>query len=147
MCDKIILRFIFYNFKKNIHGGIKMKSLTPNLMVDDVNKTVDYYSKVLGFNLVMTVPQEGIFNWAMMKRDNVEIMFQERKNLINEYSALKDRTSGGGLTFFIKVGNVKELYDQLKGQVEITLDLHKTFYGSEEFAIIDMNGFVLTFAN
>lgn len=123
-----------------------MNSLTPNLMVEDVNKTVEYYQKVLGFELVMTVPNEGVYNWAMMKRGNVEIMFQERNNIIDEYPVLKDKTPGGGLTFFTRVGNVEELYKELKDKVEIVLDLHKTFYGSKEFAIKDINGFVFTFA-
>lgn len=123
-----------------------MKSLTPNLMVEDVNKTVEYYKKTLGFELVMTVPNEGVYNWAMMKRGNVEIMFQEKNNLIEEYPVLKDRTPGGGLTFFTKVGNAEALFEELKDKVEIVLELHKTFYGSYEFAIKDINGFVFTFA-
>lgn len=124
-----------------------MISLTPNLMVEDVNRTVDYYANTLGFQLVMSVPEEGKYNWVMMKRGNVEIMFQERNNLIEEYPVLKERTPGGGLTFYTKVNDVEALYKELKDKVNLTLDLHKTFYGSEEFAIIDINGFVITFSS
>lgn len=126
---------------------MRLKKLTPNLMVDDVNKTVRFYQEVLGFKLVMSVPQEGVFNWAMVQHGDVHLMFQETKNLIAEYPVLKDTPMGGGLTFYIKVRNVKGLYNKIKNQANIVVDLHKTFYGAEEFAIQDINGFVLTFAD
>ncbi|NLM09203.1 MAG: bleomycin resistance family protein [Clostridiaceae bacterium] len=123
-----------------------MNSLTPNLMVEDVNKTIEYYEKVLGFELSMNVPKTGKFDWAMMKHENVEIMFQERNNLIEEYPVLNEKTPGGGLTFYIRVKDVKKLHDELKEKANIVLDLQKTFYGTEEFAIIDINGYILTFS-
>lgn len=126
---------------------ILLKQLTPNLMVDDVNETVRFYQEILGFKLVMSVPQEGVFNWAMVQHGEVSLMFQEKENIIAEYPVLKDTPIGGGLTFYIKVEDVTGLYNKLKTQVNVVLDLQKTFYGAEEFAIQDINGFVLTFAN
>ncbi len=125
---------------------IRLKQLTPNLMVGNVNETVRFYQEILGFELVMSVPPEGMFNWAMVQHGDVSMMFQERENLIAEYPVLKDTPMGGGLTFYIKVRDVQSLYNRIKKQVTIALDLHKTFYGAEEFAIQDINGFVLTFA-
>lgn len=66
-----------------------MKKLTPNLMVENVNKTVEFYKDILGFETVMTVPEEGVFNWAMMKNGNVEIMFQTKENLVKEIPDLE----------------------------------------------------------
>jgi len=123
-----------------------LKQLTPNLMVNDVNETINFYQKVLGFELVMSVPQEGSFNWAMVQCGEVNLMFQERNNIIAEYPLLKDTPMGGGLTFYIKVGNVKALYEKIRERVNIVSDLHNSFYGAEEFAIEDINGFILTFA-
>lgn len=125
---------------------IRLKQLTPNLMVEDVNETVDFYKNILGFELVISVPQEGIFNWAMVKNGEVSLMFQEKDNIIAEYPVLMGKPLGGGLTLYIKVTDVQSLYNKIKMQAHIILDLHKTFYGAEEFAIQDSNGFVLTFA-
>jgi catechol 2,3-dioxygenase-like lactoylglutathione lyase family enzyme len=36
-----------------------LKKLTPNLMVEDVNRTVAFYQEVLGFELLTSVPEEG----------------------------------------------------------------------------------------
>lgn len=140
----------FYAYKTVINrwkGMIRLKQLTPNLMVDNVNETVNFYQEILGFELVMSVPQEGVFNWAMVQHGDVSFMFQERENIIGEYPVLKDVPMGGGLTFYIKVRDVKGLYNKVQKRVNIVLDLHRTFYGAEEFAIQDINGFLLTFAD
>lgn len=122
-----------------------MEQLTPNLMVDNVNQTIEFYQKVLGFEVVMTVPEQGEALWAMVKCGKIGLMFQEKKSLLEEYPLLQEG-SGGGLTFYIKIRDVKVFYNKVKGQANIIAELHKTFYGADEFALMDPNGFVLAFA-
>ncbi len=126
--------------------AMSLKKLTPNIMVEDVNNTIEFYQKLLGFEVLVTVPEEGQFAWAMLKRDTVEIMFQSRTSLGEEIPALQQREIGGSLTFYIEVEDVEELYEHLKGNVTIVQDMHKTFYGAQEFAIQDCNGFILAFS-
>jgi uncharacterized glyoxalase superfamily protein PhnB len=125
---------------------VRLKKMIPNLMVEDVNSTIVFYRDVLGFELLTTVPEAGQFNWAMMRRDGVEIMFQTRTSLAEEVPVLGDRAMGGALTFYTEVEDVQSLYTDLLGKVAIVQDMHKTFYGTREFAIQDCNGFVLAFA-
>lgn len=122
------------------------KKLTPNIMVEDVNRTIDFYKNFLGFELLVSVPEEGQFAWAMLKRDEVEMMFQSRTSLGEEIPALQQKDIGGSLTFYIEVDDVKELYERLRGSVTIVQDMHQTFYGAQEFAIQDCNGFILSFS-
>ncbi len=125
---------------------MEFKALTPNLMVKDVNKTVDFYKNILGFELVMSVPETGIYNWAMMKRGNTEIMFQEQKNLISEYKELAGKEIGATFALFFKVSNIQDFYNQIKEKTALIVELHRTFYDADEFAIQDLNGYILTFA-
>ena len=125
---------------------MQLKTLTPNVMVEDVNQTIEFYRDVLGFQVNVTVPDTGQFDWASMKRDSVELMFQARSSLSSEIPAYADLPIGGALTFFIQMEGLQELYDRLKGKITIVQDLHTTFYGMREFAIRDCNGYVLTFA-
>lgn len=122
---------------------IEYRKLTPNLMVEDVNRTIEYYKNVLGFEVLTTVPEEGQFDWAMMKRDEVVLMFQARASLESEIPALVNAPVGGSLTFYTDVTGLKELYEQLKGRVEIVQDWHTTFYGTQEFTFKDCNGYFL----
>lgn len=123
-----------------------MKKLTPNLMVTDVNKTVEFYKNILGFETVMTAPQEGTLYWALMKNDAVEIMFQAKESISQEISAFKDKEVGGSLTLYIDVTDIKALYNKVKDHVAIVQEMHTTSYGAQEFAINDVNGYVLAFA-
>lgn len=123
-----------------------MKKLTPNLMVENVNKTVEFYKNILGFEIVMTIPEKGTFQWAIIKNGNVEIMFQSRENLSKEIPKLKNKEIGGSPTLYIDVLDIKALYEKLKDKVSIIQDMHITFYGTQEFSIKDINGYILAFA-
>lgn len=123
-----------------------LKKLSPNLMVEDVNRTIDFYRDILGFTLITTVPEEGQFGWALMQRDGIEIMFQSRESLSQDMPIFKGRAIGSSLNFYIEVTGLKEFHQRIKAQVKIVEDFRTTFYGMQEFAIEDCNGYILSFA-
>ena len=121
------------------------ESITTNIMVKSVEDTLDFYINKLGFVKVLSVPMEGdVFDFAIVKKDNMAIMFQEQNNLEEEYPTLKVDEIKPTLTLFITVKNVNDVYLELKDKVDIAKDPHKTFYGKDEFAIFDNNGNILT---
>lgn len=121
------------------------KSITTNIMVKNVKETVKFYEEKLEFQKVLSVPEDGeILNFAILNKDKISIMIQEQKNLIEEYSTLKTDEIVPTFTLFITVDNVSAVYDELKNRVKIAKELHKTFYGKDEFAIFDNNGNILT---
>ncbi|MGB7533226.1 MAG: VOC family protein [Halobacteriota archaeon] len=134
-----------------------MKKLAPNLMVEDVNRTVEFYRDVLGFEFVMGVIEEiqeimtswqkdRLLDYAMMKCGDVEIMFQGKRSLSEALPVLRDKEIGGTLTLYMEIEGVQELYGRIKDKVTVVKDLHTTFYGMQEFYILDCNGYILTFA-
>ncbi len=125
---------------------MQLESLTPNIMVNDVNKTLEYYTDILGFALIDTNPESGEFEWGFVKKDGVALMFQEKKSLQDEYNELNNMAVGGALTFYVRVQNIHELHDAIKEHVNIIKPMNTTFYGMNEFAIMDLNGFILTFS-
>jgi uncharacterized glyoxalase superfamily protein PhnB len=127
-------------------NGVKLESLIPNIMVDDVNKTIEYYEKFLEFKKIISVPENGQLDWAMIGRDSVNLMLQKRKSIVDEYPKFNGQPVGAALVFYVSVKNIDELYKRLDGQVTIYIKPHKTFYGRKEFAIEDCNGYVITFA-
>lgn len=131
---------------ENDTTSMKLESLTPNIMVNDVNETLDYYINVLGFNLVDTNPASGEFEWGYVMLNSVGLMFQEEKSLKTEYPELKDLKVGGALTLYVRVENINDLFEKIKDQVTVVKPMNTTFYGTNEFAIMDVNGFILTFS-
>ena len=122
-----------------------MESLSPNIFVKDIKATLAFY-KQLGFNLVMSVPEDGEdFVWAMMVNGGVTIMFQTFDSLANDLPEVK-REDGGSLLFYIKLKDILNFFDLLKDKVTVVKGLEKTFYGATEFSILDNNNYLLTFA-
>ena len=123
-----------------------MNQLTPNMMVDDMPAAIAFYRDVLGFDLVMTVPQAEPFDWALLRRADVQVMFQTRASLEAEVPYLAGRALGGALTLYIDTEDVSGLYERVRPKAEIIHEVATTFYGKREFSLRDPNGFVLTFA-
>lgn len=116
------------------------------MIVYNVNDTVDYYRSYFDFTLVTSVPEEGDFQWAMMSSGNVTLMFQTKESILEDIPEFKDLDPGGTFTLFIKTDDVENIYENIKDNVEVVVDLHKTFYNMIEFTIRDLNGYILTFA-
>lgn len=125
---------------------MKLKKITPNLMVEDISQTLKFYEEVLGFELGRTVPDEEPYEWASVKAGDVELMFQARSSLSEDMPLFEGMPIGGSLTLFVRIQGIQELYDRAHQQVELVQDLYVTFYGMREFSMKDPNGYVLTFA-
>jgi uncharacterized glyoxalase superfamily protein PhnB len=122
-----------------------MKSLSPNIFVKDMKASIAFYQQ-LGFNLIMSVPEDGNeLVWAMMINGGVTIMFQTFNSLADDLPEVK-RIDGGSLLFYIKLRDLLSFFEQIKEKVTIVKGLEKTFYGATEFSILDNNGYLLTFA-
>lgn len=124
----------------------EMKSLSPNLMVKDVSETLRFYIDKLRFEKIATVPETEPFLWAMVKSGDVTFMFQQTNSIKEEYPELEKFEQGGGLSFYITITGLQQLFDQLKDKVKILKEIHTTPYGATEFAIEDCNGYILTFS-
>lgn len=121
------------------------ETITTNIMVKNVKETIKFYEEKLGFKKVLSVPEEGeTSNFDILNKDKISIMLQEQENLISEYPTLKTDEIVPTFTLFITVNDVFTMYNELKDKVEIAKELHKTFYGKDEFAIFDNNGNILT---
>lgn len=124
-----------------------LEKVTINIMVKNVAETINFYHEKLGFEKALSVPESGDnLNFAIVQKDNVSLMFQEQNNLLSEYPTLQGEDIKPMFTLFINVSDASKLYNDLKDKVGIAADLHKTFYGKNEFAIFDNNGNVLTLA-
>ena len=123
------------------------ETVTTNIMVKNVKETIAFYENVLGFQKVLSVPDDGeVLNFAILAKDKISIMLQEQQNLIEEYPTLSTDEIKPTFTLFITVSDISALYNELKDKAQMAKDLHKTFYGKDEFAVFDNNGNILTIA-
>ncbi len=126
-----------------------VQALSPNLGVTNVEKTVQFYHDLLGFDLITSVPGKAAgkpLDWAFVKARTVTLMFQQEQNLKDEYKNLASHAIGGAFTIYLTISNFEEVYVKAKAMTTILIEPHKTFYGAMEFAIEDLNGYTLTLA-
>jgi catechol 2,3-dioxygenase-like lactoylglutathione lyase family enzyme len=123
-----------------------LKTLTPNLVVADVLRSLTFYRDVLGFAVGATVPDTAPYAFASVRSGPVEIFLNSPEPAAAEYRAFEGRPIGGTLTLFIDVEGVRRVYEELKGRVNVVMPLEKKWYGVTEFAFEDPDGYLITFA-
>jgi len=123
-----------------------ISKLTPNLVVADVERSLAFYRDVLGFEVQVTVPEASPFVFAAVTCGNVEVFLNARDAAVAEYPAFTDRPVGGTLTLFMEVTGVEAAHEALRTKVQIVMPLEKKWYGSTEFAFLDPDGYIITFA-
>jgi uncharacterized glyoxalase superfamily protein PhnB len=131
---------------------MKYRKLTPNLVVTNVEASINFYRNVLGFQLGFTVPDTPpyVFGSVVSEEgaaDGVEIFFNDQKAVAEDYPALGAKPIGGSLTLFIEVEGIEEVLAAVTNAgAKITMPLKEQFYGMREFAFEDPEGWVVTLA-
>jgi len=97
-----------------------------------------YYTTTLGFELLNEM--EG---WAAIARNGVELMFSLPIDRPDPASKFTKPTLTGSLYF--RTDDIDTLWLDLKEKANILYPIADFDYGMREFAILDINGYVLQF--
>jgi uncharacterized glyoxalase superfamily protein PhnB len=124
-----------------------LKNVTTNLIVESVNESLEFYETTLGFTKLLSVPDEGELDFAIINHGTINLMLQSKKSFNEENPVFKDRATGGTFTLYFNVDDIHALYHKIVPKTELLVDLHDTFYGTAEFTVKELNGYVLTFAH
>jgi len=111
-------------------------SLRPMLCTKNLQGTIDFYTKQLGFELVGFSSADG---FASLRRDVIELMVA----LPNVHLPFEAPAFTGSLYF--NVSDVASLWASVKDGAQVVYPLEDFFYGMREFAIYDNNGYMLKF--
>lgn len=123
-----------------------LTSLTPNLIVSNVEQSITFYRDTLGFEVQTTVPDFTPYAFAIIMAGDVRILLNAPEAAVTEYPVLGGRPLGGTLTLFIEVRGIRDLYEQLRARVTIVMPIEVKWYGQTEFAFADPDGYVITLA-
>lgn len=124
---------------------MKIKQLIPELLIEDMQKTLKFYYEVLGFQSEIVFPEKNPI-FAQISKDYVHIMLYNRNDFQREIPKLKRVKMGGSILLYFKVEKIKDFYKQIKDKVKIIQTIHETEYDSIEFTIEDCNGYLLAFS-
>jgi catechol 2,3-dioxygenase-like lactoylglutathione lyase family enzyme len=128
-------------------------SLTPELYCSNIQSSLAFYTKLLGFDIQYQREEEG---FVMLERQGSRIMLEEiRKNSERIWlNAPLEIPFGRGVNFEIKTDNIEELYARVKNAgVKIFLPIEEKWYrannvylGNRQFIVQDPDGYMLRFA-
>ena len=117
---------------------MQLLEVVNEFVVNDINKTIDFYSKYLNFEIVETDGKP--ITWIKMRKDNVTIMFETYESVYKEINNYPKKTETSNIIKF-KYNNkeiVNKLYNIMcNNNIEIFMSLEEKPYGSIEFGIFD----------
>ncbi len=128
-------------------GTMKLQKLTPNLVVCNVEASMEFYCRVLGFQRGQTVPEHAPYVFGIVTNGPVEVFFNDQKAVAADHPALGNRPVGGALTLYIEVQGIESLFKTVQQHgAKITMPMKDQFYGMREFGMEDPEGWEITFA-
>lgn len=121
-----------YGVRPLFESAGQLASLVPMLQCDDVKATIEWYQAVLGFRCV--AESEG--TWCRLEREGAAIMFMK-----NARMGAPQATA----TQYIYAQDVLGLWNTIKHICKAEWGPEVMPYGMLEFAIRDLNGYLLSF--
>lgn len=115
----------------------QFKSLAPVLIVDEIEPCLPFWTEQLGFDLTMSVPAQVGYAFAILQRDEVEVMYQSRASLQEDLPQIAQLPSS--VVLYLTVEDLDALMPKLD-PAQIVVPRRRTFYGAEEVFVREPHG-------
>ena len=122
-----------------------MKKLSPVLVVDEIEPCLPFWVDRLGFEKTAEIPEGARLGFVILRKDDVEVMYQSRESVEKDVPALVPERGGHAIGLFIEVSDVAAVERALEG-FEVVLARRKTFYGMDEVGVREPGGNAVIFA-
>lgn len=117
---------------------MELRNVTPTLRTEDLQKTVSFYTEVLGFVVDTLWPPESP-TFSILDHGPVHLAFYT-----------EDGDSGGTPRMTgqlrVDVDGVMEIFDRCRHRAEIEWGPEVYHYGAREFCVRDPNGYSIVFS-
>lgn len=121
-----------------------MKKLTPLLFVERIEPSIPFWVDRLGFEVTDKVPEGDRLGFVILKKGDVELMYQTRDSVLNDVPPLANAPMSGSF-LFVEVEDLNAVEKALAG-IEPVVPRRTTFYGADELIVREPAGNVVTFA-
>jgi uncharacterized glyoxalase superfamily protein PhnB len=117
----------------------KLIGIAPQLIVQDVSRSADYYRNMLSFTILGIVGNPPVY--AMVERDGCQVHFA--KSAVPEIHVNRDFLSISH-DFILWAPEIDALFEEWKQKgVKIIQEITRRPYGSREFVIEDIDGHII----
>jgi catechol 2,3-dioxygenase-like lactoylglutathione lyase family enzyme len=116
---------------------VRYLKVTPRLPVADLQRTIRFYSDMLGFRAFPPWPVEAP-TFVILDRDGTSLQFYT--------DPAADKAPTGLGTIYFDVADARALHETFAGRVGVEWGPEVYWYGRREFAIRDPDGYMLIFS-
>ena len=129
---------------------MKFNKLIPELTVSDIKKSLEFYTKILGFKIEYQREED---KFAFLSYQGAQIMIEQ--NLNSDWQTGKlEKPFGRGINFQIEVNDILPILDSLKKhKYSMKKEPMENWYrkdneliGNKEFLVMDPDGYLLRFS-
>ncbi len=118
---------------------IQYTGLVPAFETWNMPETLLFYVNTLGFSIDGKMENEGKIFWAMLRRDNIWLIFSEPK----QHNTDREPKFTGQLNVY--TNDVDGVWTFVKDKAKVAYPIENFRYGMREFGIFDNNGYLITF--
>lgn len=126
-------------------SAITVKKITTVLAVETVEPSLDFWTKRLGFECTVTVPHEDTLGFAILVKDELEVMLQSVASILADLGSTTGEINGRSAALFIEVADLAAVEEGL-GDYPIEMPRRTTFYGMHEIGVREPGGHFVIFA-
>lgn len=129
----------------------KKITLIPELKVLNFNSSLDFYTKLVGFEVLYMRPEN---DFAMLQKDGAALMIEGLTDKSRHWSVGQmERPFGRGMNLQIEVEDIQNLYQNFKkAGYPLFLEMEEKWYriddketGNRQFLVQDPDGYLLRF--
>ncbi len=112
------------------------RKVAPMFLVENVDKSAEWYKGTFSARLQASLPKEPPFEWVSLMLDDVEIMFSKKKSAHKWYSeSITIAERPANFIAYIYVEDANKLYGRIKDKVKTIMQPVDQWYGIREFMI------------
>jgi len=120
-------------------SGLRLSLLAPSLTVDDVAKSLVWYTDILGFKVTQRWENEGRLMGVELEAGDVVVYLSQ------EDGAKGPRVKGQGLRiYWYTKENIDRIADGIKARGGHLVSEPKDEWGVRSFSLVDPTGFLIT---
>jgi catechol 2,3-dioxygenase-like lactoylglutathione lyase family enzyme len=125
-------------------------ALVPELSITDLNKSLDFYTRILGFSVAYQRQEEG---FAFLRHGEAQLMIDEISKGRTWKTGEFQHPLGRGINLQIEVKSIEPLLTSLKeNNIPLFLETEEKWYrksdievGNRQFLVQDPDGYLLRF--
>lgn len=119
-----------------------LKSMIPMLVCSDVQKSIEFYTDVLGLRVQSRMDEVGKSGWAMLKKGDVELMLAS-PTYLPDMPKVEGRYFQAMYYFYMD--ELAKLREQAMAKGQECTEIVERFYNMKEFEMADPDGHLLVF--